>query len=152
MIKIEITSVIDAPEILKLQKLAYRSEAEIYNDFKIPPLKQSLREAKLDFSKQTVLKAVVGDRIVGSVRAYKQAGTCFIGKLIIHPDFQNQGLGTMLIKKIETMFNDVNRYEVFTGHKSEKNLYLYQKLGYTKFKEVRIHENLSMAYLEKKNE
>ena len=31
----------DAKEILDLQKLAYVSEAEIYNDYSIPPLTQT---------------------------------------------------------------------------------------------------------------
>ena len=31
----------DAAEILSLQRLAYRSEAEIYNDYNIEPLTQS---------------------------------------------------------------------------------------------------------------
>lgn len=34
----------DAEEILSLQKLAYKSEAELYNDFNIPPPVQTLKE------------------------------------------------------------------------------------------------------------
>ncbi len=40
--EIERAIISDAEEILSLQKLAYRSEAEIYNDFNIPPLVQTL--------------------------------------------------------------------------------------------------------------
>jgi hypothetical protein len=39
---IEEATVSDAEEILALQKLAYQSEAEIYNDFGISPLVQIL--------------------------------------------------------------------------------------------------------------
>jgi hypothetical protein len=35
--KIERATISDAREILALQKLAYPSEVEIYNDFEIPP-------------------------------------------------------------------------------------------------------------------
>ena len=44
--EIEITraSAADANEILSLQKLAYRSEAEIYDDWTLPPLHQTLEE------------------------------------------------------------------------------------------------------------
>jgi ribosomal protein RSM22 (predicted rRNA methylase) len=35
---IERATIKDAEEILDLQKLAYKSEAEIYNDYAIPPL------------------------------------------------------------------------------------------------------------------
>ncbi|MFB0561010.1 MAG: GNAT family N-acetyltransferase [Candidatus Lokiarchaeia archaeon] len=139
----------DMPVILELQKLAYQSEAEIYNDFTIPPLTQTLEEIKNDFSHQTFIKAIINDKIIGSVRAYEKEGTCYIGRLIVHPDFQNQGIGTKLMNKIEAIFQDAKRYELFTGHKSKRNLYLYQKLGYKKFKTEKINENLKLVYLEK---
>ena len=59
----------DASEILALQKISYLSEAEIYWDFTIPPLVQTLGEIEGEFTDHLFLKAVVGDRIVGSVRA-----------------------------------------------------------------------------------
>ncbi|MBN1546081.1 MAG: hypothetical protein JW902_05405 [Syntrophaceae bacterium] len=37
----------DAPEFLTLQKLAYRSEADIYGDDLILPMTQSINEVKL---------------------------------------------------------------------------------------------------------
>jgi ribosomal protein S18 acetylase RimI-like enzyme len=147
---IERATVADAEEILSLQKLAYRSEAEIYNDFNIPPLLQTPEEIKKDFENQTFLKATLDGKIRGSVRAFIKEGTCYIGRLIVHPDFQNQGLGTELMKKIEEVFKGARRFELFTGHKSEKNLYLYQKLGYKIFKKVKAHGRLNIVYLEKR--
>ena len=141
----------DLKEILELQKLAYRSEAEIYNDYSIPPLTQTLDEIKEDFSFQTFLKIIVNRKIIGSVRAYKKKDTCYIGRLIVHPNFRNQGIGTKLLKEIEAKFNDIKRFELFTGYKSEKNVYLYQKLGYRPFKKELINENLQIVYLEKEN-
>lgn len=46
----------DAQEILALQKLAYTSEAEIYNDLTIQPLHQSLDEIKAEFADNHFLK------------------------------------------------------------------------------------------------
>ncbi len=88
----------DAREILELQKLAYQSEAKIYNDFSIPPLHQTLEEIRNEFSNTTFLKVLNNNKIVGSVRAYRDNDTCFIGKLIVHPKYQNQVLDTLLIK------------------------------------------------------
>nr|MDO8080055.1 GNAT family N-acetyltransferase [Candidatus Freyarchaeota archaeon] len=147
--KIERAVIEDMPEILELQKLAYQSEAEIYNDFTIAPLTQTLEEIKNDFANQLFLKAVTNDKIVGSVRAYKKGDSCFIGRLIVHPDFQNQGIGTKLMNEMETIFEGCKRFELFTGHRSKRNLYLYQKLGYKKFKTEKISENLKLVYLEK---
>jgi GNAT superfamily N-acetyltransferase len=147
---IERATVHDAEAILSLQKLAYQSEAKIYDDFTIPPLTQTLEEIKKDFENQSFLKAVTGGRIVGSVRAFVKEGTCCVGRLIVHPDFQNRGIGTQLMGRIEETFKEAQRFEIFTGHMSERNLYLYEKLGYQRFKTIKANEKLTIVYLEKR--
>jgi ribosomal protein S18 acetylase RimI-like enzyme len=139
----------DAQEVLDLQKLAYLSEAAIYGEYNIPPLTQTLVGIERDFQKQTVLKVTMHGRIVGSVRGYVSEGTCFVGRLIVHPDFQNQGTGTQLLVEIEAAFDQARRFELFTGHKSERNLHLYRKLGYRPFRSEQVTDNLTIVYLEK---
>jgi ribosomal protein S18 acetylase RimI-like enzyme len=148
--EVEKATLSDAEEILSLQKLAYQSEAEIYNDFNIPPLVQTLEEIKKDFGIQFLLKAVMDEKIIASVRAHTKEGTCYIGRLIVHPDFQNQGIGTKLMYEIEKIFSTCQRFELFTGARSERNLYLYQKLGYKIFKTAKITDQTTIVYLEKK--
>jgi len=147
---IDRATVADAEEILSLQKLAYRSEAEIYDDFNIPLLLQTPEEIKKDFENQTFLKATLDGKIRGSVRAFIKEGTCYIGRLIVHPDFQNRGMGKELMQRIEEIFKEAQRFELFTGHRSEKNLRLYRKLGYEISKTVRANDRLNMVYLEKR--
>ena len=152
MTSVEITraSFADLKTILVLQKQAFLSEADIYNDFDIsPPLLQTLEELTKEFSESIILKAVLGDFLVGSVRGFQVDETVFIKRLIVNPNYQNQGIGTKLMKSIEDSFKNNKRYELFTGHKSKRNLHLYQKIGYKEFKRIPIHENLIMIYLEK---
>ena len=146
---VEQATVKDAPDILDLQRHAYLSEAAIYNEYGIPPLIQTLDEMLASFETQFFLKVTSKDRIIGSVRAYAEAGTCFIGRLIVSPDAQNQGIGTRLMKEIEAVFGQARRFEVFTGHRSERNLHLYQRLGYRPFRRERITPSLTLVYLEK---
>ena len=141
----------DAQEILDLQKLAYLSEAEIYNDFSIQPLRQSLDEIESEIESHCVLKYVENGKIIGSVRAHISKGTCYINKLIVHPDFQNKGIGTKLLKEIENEFNFAMDFELFTGHKSLKNLHIYLKSGFEIFKEEKISEALTLVYMKKRN-
>jgi len=143
-------SIEDAREILDLQKLAYQSEARIYDDYSIPPLTQTLDQMRADFEKQLFLKITVDGRIVSSVRGYVERRTCYIGRLIVHPDFRNRGIGTRLMKEIEQSFPDALRYELFTGHRSEGNLRLYCRLGYTPFAERQVNDRLTLVFLEKK--
>lgn len=139
----------DLETILDLQRTSYVSQAELYNDFAIPPMTQTLQEMHDDFSTKKFLKAVENGTIIGSIRAFEKDHTCHIGRLMVHPDFQNKGIGTRLIHEIERTFDACKRFELFTGSKSEKNILLYQKLGYKIFKTVKINENVSLVYLEK---
>jgi ribosomal protein S18 acetylase RimI-like enzyme len=141
----------DAEEILKLQKLAFKGVGEMYNDFTIPPLTQTLEEIRAQYETHVILKATVGGVIIGSVRGYLEKDTCYIGRLIVHPDFENRGAGSRLMKALETEFKQAKRYELFTGHRNERNLHLYHKLGYKTFKSEPENDNLTIVYLEKIN-
>ncbi|MFA6450882.1 MAG: GNAT family N-acetyltransferase [bacterium] len=148
-IEIMAAGVADAVEILALQKLAYLSEAEIYNEYGIEPLTQTIEKAREDFAAQTVVKAVAGGRIIGSARGVMSGGVCKIGKLLVHPDYQNRGIGAALMREIERIFAGAKRFELFTGWKSEKNIYLYEKLGYRKYDLKDVSGNLKLVYMEK---
>jgi ribosomal protein S18 acetylase RimI-like enzyme len=149
-VSIQRAEVSDAEEILTLQKLAYRSEGEIYNDFHIPPLLQTLEELMADLQRQVFLTAKdENGRVVGSVRAFSKDRTCFIGRLIVHPDLQRHGVGTRLMQTIEARFPGAERYELFTGHKSEGNIRLYRRLGYKVFRSERVSDAVTLVYMEK---
>jgi hypothetical protein len=76
----------DAQAILDLQRLAYRSEAELYGDDKLPPLTETVEQIRAEFGHRLILKAVDDGLIVGSVRAHQAGDACHIGRLIVHPD------------------------------------------------------------------
>jgi ribosomal protein S18 acetylase RimI-like enzyme len=147
--KIEIANIDDLAEILELQIRAYQSEAEIYNDYSIEPLIETPLELHEQFKYKTFLKAILDGKIVGSVRGYMKAETVHIGRLAVEPNFQNQGMGTQLIRSIEAYFPNAERYELFTGSKSVNNLRLYNRLGYGEFKREPSGDEVMMVYLEK---
>ncbi len=150
--QIENATADDAAQILELQKIAYQSEAELYNDYTIPPLTETLEELKTLFENHIFLKATVEGKIVGSVRACNKGnGTCHIGRLIVAPDFQNRGVGTLLLAEIERRFAGCSRFELFTGAKSDRNIHLYQKAGYKQFKTMAVSDKLKLTCLEKVN-
>ena len=140
----------DMPAILLLQKLAFQEIADRYNDQNIAPLLQTSHEIIQEFSKRFFLKALIKDLLIGSVRAHQEAETCYVGRLIVHPNYQNRGIGTILMNKIENKFKNVKRFEIFTGKRDKKNIYLYQKLGYNIFKNEYINEKLILHFMEKR--
>ena len=58
----------DAEEILDMQKLAYISEAELYDDYSIPPLVQTRQDIRDEFGNHIFLKSVENGKVIGLVR------------------------------------------------------------------------------------
>lgn len=139
----------DLESILQLQYLAYRSEALLLGDEDIPPLRQTLAEVQQEFALGVILKLVdQTGRIIGSIRAQKQEDSVYIGKLMVHPAYQRQGLGSRLLQEIERTVVG-RRYELFTSSRSMRNLLLYEKAGYKNFKEQQAGESLTLVFLQK---
>lgn len=139
----------DAQHILALQHLAYQTEAAKYDDNTLPPLLETLADLLARFGDRRFLKAVEDNQIVGSVRGFQEGDTCFIERLIVHPDCRCRGIGTTLLAQIEALFPTARRFELFTGTKSESNIRLYERLGYRAFRHERVNEKVTLVFMEK---
>ena len=84
MISIQLAEQKDLKEILNLQKLAYESEARLYNDWSLPALTQDIESILVEFSNSVFLKALNKNKIVGSIRAKTVSNICEIGLSLIH--------------------------------------------------------------------
>ena len=139
----------DLAEILALQYISYQSEAQLYDDRDIPPLRQTLEEVEAEFDSGIILKMTDKDnKIIGSVRAKAKNGTVYIGKLIVHPEHRRKGYGTRLLNEIGRYCPDM-RCELFTGSKSIDNIRLYERNGYSPFDRKTVSGGLEFIYLEK---
>ena len=139
----------DADTILALQRLAYESEARRYDDWSIPPLVETLASVREHIERHAVLKALDGDRIVGSVRGVVTDGVCEVGRLLVHPDRQRRGIGSALLEAIEHRVPDVDEYELFTGNHSVENLRLYDRHGYRVVRTKVLSPAVSLVFLRK---
>ena len=147
---VEYAEVSDAEEILALQKLAYRSEAELHDDYNIPPLTQTLEELISDFGIKTILKIEYMGKIIASGQSYLTENRCHIGRMVVHPDFQGQGIGSILMSELEGAFPGSSEYEIFTGEKSSRNLGMYERRGYHRFKTAKLGKT-NVIFLRRKN-
>jgi ribosomal protein S18 acetylase RimI-like enzyme len=122
---IELACVSDAEEILALQKLAFARFPSY-----LPPQQQTLSELQEQMMTHIVLKLMQGDCIAASVRVHIGNRICEIKRLIVHPQFQRQGLARQLMAEVEKRFANVDRLELHTGVENEQSYALYTKLGY----------------------
>ncbi len=122
----------DAGELWTLQQAAYLVEGRRHDTFDIPPLVESLAEVRTSLSDGVVLVARRAGRLVGSVRGEaREGGDWYVGRLMVAPDLQGEGLGSTLLDRIETLAPDGTRRVVLvTGVLSEANVRFYRRRGY----------------------
>ena len=139
----------DLPEILAVQREAFEAEAQLVNDWNIPPLTQTLDELTNDWRKGIMLKAVNEDGIiVGTVRGHMAPDGFYIGRLAVQPQWQGRGCGSALLEAMIARA-EPNRLVLFTSTKSERNLRLYERFGFKPFKNSATATGVPLVWLEK---
>jgi tRNA (guanine37-N1)-methyltransferase len=122
----------DAGEIYTLQRACWLQELEANPGVVIPALAESPDDVRagLDAHRTWVVRRA--GRLVGSVRArLTSRGGWDIGRLMVAPDLQGQGLGRLLLEHAEAAAPDeATTYLLFTGARSTANLRRYKKAGY----------------------
>ena len=141
----------DAAEILAVQRRAFTPQGELYDDPELPPLVETEEAIRKNFETHTILKAVKDGKIVGAVRGKMKGNTCRIGRLVVEPALQDRGIGRLLMDEIESRFPKAHAFELFTGHRSEKTIALYTKLGYEIFRTQKESDTLTLVFMRKGN-
>jgi predicted N-acetyltransferase YhbS len=96
-----------------------------------------------------ILKAVARRRIVGSVRLVLSGDACLLGRLIVSPAVQGQGIGSALLAAGEAVFPEANMVELFTGSRSTGNIRFYEDRGYVRTREEALSSKVTLVYLRK---
>ena len=152
---------LDLPEILAVQKAAFAAEAQLVNDWNIPPLTQTLEELAEDWRKGIMLKAVTDQHaLVGTVRGHEAQDGFYIGRLAVLPQWQGRGCGSALLEAIIEQAQNraqnrarsltcADRLVLFTSTKSERNLRLYERFGFRPFKTDTTATGVALVWLER---
>ena len=141
----------DAEELLNIQRKSFKEALELYQDFDTNPKFEKIEKISHKIRNHYYYKIIVDRIIIGGAHAYKN-GDChyYINRVFIHPDFENLGIGKKAMEFIENELPDAKVLSLETPHKSLKNHYFYEKLGYTRTGKVEeINENLKLIYYEK---
>jgi GNAT superfamily N-acetyltransferase len=137
-----------AGELLTLQRAAYVTEAQLYDDVRLPALVQTLDHLVDELAGSTCLAAVAGTRLVGAVRTRERDGVLHVGRLVVAPDQQGHGIGTRLLLAAERATR-LPRATLFTGARSTANLRLYRRHGYVETAREPVQPGLQLVHLSK---
>ncbi len=149
-IHVERASVNDASEILEVQKAAFLGQARIYNNFNLPPLTQSLESMLEEFNHKVFLNVLLNGQIIASVRFQEVDGHVTIERLVVKPEYQNNGIGTILMKEVESKVLDAVSFNLSTGNKSIRNIHVYEQIGYKIVNTETTDQGIELLYMLKK--
>ena len=123
----------DAGELWTLQQAAYLVEGRRHATFDIPPLTETLAEVRASLADGLVL--VARARGGWSARCAGRPATdgdWYVGRLMVAPDLQGEGLGSALLERVEALAPAGTR-RVRAGHRAcsaSANVRFYRRRGY----------------------
>jgi GNAT superfamily N-acetyltransferase len=72
-------------------------------------------------------------RIIGGLIVFDEGGGKFeLGRVFLHPDYQNKGIGTQAMAFIEETFPTAKTWHLGTPIWAKRNQHFYEKCGYTR--------------------
>ncbi|MBD3241219.1 MAG: GNAT family N-acetyltransferase [Chitinivibrionales bacterium] len=148
-IEISLATAADAEAIVAVQRLAFKSQAELYGDDRLPPLLETAAAFRESLATVRTYKADLGGTVVGSVRGARDGVVCDVSRLSVHPDYQRRGIGVRLMEALEADFGDCERFELFTGARSQASIELYRRLGYEPYRTSVENGHVPLVHLRK---
>jgi len=139
----------DAGLILAIQKRAHEEEARLCRDWEIPPLTEPLGDVIEHIQNQTVLIALRGTQIIGTVRGLVSENVCTIRGLNIEPESQGRGVGSELLLAIERAHPQVTHFELTTNSVMVSNVRFYQRHGYRVAELRQYSDHITLAHMSK---
>lgn len=95
---------------------------------------EMLRNAYLNSFK--IYGAYVDDKLIGIIRVVGDGySVIFIQDLLVHPEFQRKGVGTLLLKKVLCEYDSVYQKHLMTED-TEKTILFYKSLGFVDNSEI----------------
>ena len=124
----------DAGELVTVLRAAFLAEAQAYGVSSTPPLEETPGELARRIRSGGVWKAVLGERIVGTVRTSAdpdEPQVLVLERLAIAPDLQRRGIGQALLTAVEqTAGPEVTGFRLTVGSIQDDNLRFYARAGY----------------------
>ena len=116
-----------ARELLRLQRAAYRKEAELVGDDRIPPLQDD--DVTLPAWRGRYLVAWRGVELLGAIAWQDHVDHLDVDRLMVDPTAHRRGVGTALLQAVLDRAGD-RPVAAATGRDNAPALALYAQLGF----------------------
>ncbi|MEV0804988.1 GNAT family N-acetyltransferase [Micromonospora sp. NPDC050200] len=121
----------DLAELLVLQRCCWVQEALANDTLDLAPLRETLEDLRASMSTWQLWCVRRHGRLVAAVRARAHERAWLIGRLMVAPDQAGNGIGSWLLSYAEEQApEETTHCALFTGHRSTRNIALYERAGY----------------------
>ena len=139
----------DILDLYRLQLLSFESEAEMIGSRMVPALMESKEDYNDAFNQWHTYKMVDdAGRVIGGIRYQYDDGVVEVGRLMVHPDYRQQGLARKLLAFVDEQCSQ-DRRVLYTCTKSWINIKLYTKMGYKAVRDIQDDTGFSFVFMEK---
>lgn len=121
----------DSDVLFELQKKVFMPLYKKYQDHSTSPANQPKDRFLRRFELGEYYKIFYETELVGSVFVYlKEPGLMKLHIVNILQDYQNKGIAQQVMERLELLYPQAKQWELETIKSEERNLYLYEKMGY----------------------
>lgn len=146
--KLDLDEMAVVNDVLELQRMSYKIEAELLGFDGIPPLMDSAESLKIC---DEIFYGYYIEDVIAGIISYKVVQNVLdIYRLAVHPDFFRQGVAGELIDFIEGLNNEVCKAIVSTGRENLPAVKFYLKKGYRKVRDMEVSPGIFVTAFEKR--
>lgn len=144
---IDIRDRVNAKDVLNIQIPSYMVEAELIGTNEIPPLRDTVKS--LQNCGEVFFGYFEDEDLCGAISLKIETNVADIHRLIVHPTHFRKRIAQKLLDFVINNYQ-VKKIKVATGSKNTPAVSFYLKNGFEIIKEVKVNENLSLTFFEKK--
>lgn len=149
MVKIELATIEDVPALLDLQRKAFGPICEDLGWDDAPILSERLEQVYEEFAKCTTMKVQNQDGVViGSVFGRLENDSLYIGRLMVLPEYQQNGIGKRLFREIQSRIPHHHAW-LCTCQQVRPPYEFYLREGFKPYKSEQVGSGLTWVYMEK---
>lgn len=153
-IRLQNATIEDKEELLDLQKKVFMPLLIKYEDHDFSPATQTMDRFIRRFEIGDYYKIYCDNNLVGSIFVFeKSPGIMKLHIINILEEYQGKGIAQEIMKRIESLYPQAERWELETILTERKNCYLYEKMGYIQSGESKvINDKLTLInYIKNEN-
>lgn len=138
------SSLNDAEVILKLQKQCFKDDYMFYQDDETSPYCENIDDIKLGIIQNHHFTIVAQNKIIGVIEVKEARDRYHLYKLFVHEKQRGKGIGKNIVRKMFNILSKEKYWTVYTPHKNFKNHYFYESLGFRKYGEDSVTDDLKL--------